>query len=188
MLVVSSTASEIREAMRETLPKYDPSIRERALAEEAANTPDARSPVGSGPKDNVPVETKREKLDDDSVELPEVVVEAKREKSRPLPRMHRPTPQANVRIEPFASPAERDRLLVKRHLSPLDQAMNRFTLPFVGASLASRARQAEARFRYAEQLDQLAAMIAHMERQGAPKEEIEKLRALYMDLYIARPR
>lgn len=173
--------------MRETLPKYDPSIRERALAEEAANNPEAESPVGSGPKDNVPVETKREKADD-SIELPEVVVEAKREKSRPLPRMHRPTPQANVRIEPFASPAERDRLLVKRHMSALDQAMNRFTLPFVGTPLASRARQAEARLRYAEQLDQLAAMIAYMERQGAPKEEIEKLRALYMDMYIARPR
>lgn len=178
-------ANEVREALRESLPKYDPSIRERAIAVEAAAA-EAASPVGSGPKDNVPEVPKRKTVDG-AVQLPEVVVEAQREPGRPLPRMHRDAPKAHVTIEPFASPAEQDRLLVKRHMSPLDQAMNRFTLPLFGTSLASRARHAEARLRYAQQLDQLAAMIAHLERQDAPKAEIEKMRALYMDLYLARP-
>jgi hypothetical protein len=183
--VVIARGSEIRQALRESLPKYDPALREQALAEQAAREADSDPEIATTPRPRARSTTTTHA--DGSIELPEVVVEARRQKRAPLPRMHRPTPPGSATSEPFASPGEQDKQLVKRHFTPLEQAMNRFHVPLFGAPLATYARKAEAKQKYANQLDQLAAMIAYLESQGAPKEEIDKLRALYFDLYLVRP-
>lgn len=177
----------VREALRESLPKYDPSVRERALADKAAAETKAGAEAATPARTNESGEQASEE-ESGSIRLPEVIVEEHRAQPRPLPHMHRPVPPGKANLEPFVSPAERDRELVKKHFTPLERAMNRLHLPLVGAPLAAHAREAEAKLQYANQLDQLAAMIAYMESQGASKEEIAELRALYMDLYLARPR
>lgn len=187
--VVNAEVSGYRQALRESLPKYDPAIREQALADETAAkvSADAEAQRRSAPttEDSAAGGATQS---EGSIKLPEVIVEARRFKVRPLPRMHRALPPGSVNIEPFASPSERDRLLVKKHFTALDPAMNKAHLPLVGVPLAARAREAEARLQYAGQLDQLAAMIAYLESQGASEEEITKLRHLYFDLYLARPK
>ncbi len=168
--VVNAEVSGYRQALRESLPKYDSAIREQALAEETAAkvSADPEAQRRSAPTTEDPAAGGATQSEG-SIKLPEVIVEARRFKVRPLPRMHRPLPPGSVNIEPFASPSERDRLLVKKHFTALDQAMNKVHLPLVGVPLAARAREAEARLQYAGQLDQLAAMMIHPFAAGASR-------------------
>ena len=186
--VANAEVSGYRQALRESLPKYDPAIREQALADEATANEKAEADAQLAAPTAADSSTGAIAQSDGSLQLPDVIVEARRFKVRPLPRMHRPLPPGSANIAPFASPSERDRLLVKKHFTALDQALNKVHVPLVGVSLASRARAAEAKLQYAGQLDQLAAMIAHLESQGASEEEIAKLRRVYFDLYLARPK
>lgn len=180
------SASPMRDALRETLPKYDPVVRQQALAE-AERAPQATEPTSreSPPRPAV----KLAASPDGALQLPEVVVEAPRAKPNPLPRVHETPPPNRVVIEPFASPKEREAQLVKRHLTPLDRdGLNRFTLPLVGQSREKRAKEAEAIAQNARQLNSLADMIEYLERQGASPEEIEQLKKLYFEMYLARPK
>jgi hypothetical protein len=126
---------------------------------------------------------------DGTIQLPEVVVEAPRGKLKPVPRVPETPPPNRVEIEPFASPKERDAQLVRRHLTRLDRdVLNRFALPLVGKSREKRAREAEAITQNARQLNSLADLIEYLEGQGTSAEEIEQLKRLYLEMYLARPK
>jgi hypothetical protein len=94
-----------------------------------------------------------------------------------------------VEIEEHLTPAAKDAQLVKKHLSSLDRdVLNRFTLPLFGRSRESRARSAEAVESTARQLNALAEVIEKDAALGADPAEQEKLRKLYLELYMARPK
>ena len=66
--------------------------------------------------------------------------------------------------------------------------MNRFTLPLFGRSKESRAREHEAIQSAAVQLNTIADLIQREGAEGRDPAEQKKLKELYLDLYIARPK
>jgi len=85
------------------------------------------------------------------------------------------------------SPAGRDGRLVKKHLSKLEQALNRFPRIF-GVSAVALARDAESREQKAAHMNALADGIELQEAAGRDPEEIKKLRAEYTKLYYSGPK
>lgn len=186
------TSDRLRQAVQRDLPRYDPAIRERDLAEKAArkeaaakNAPaplpaetpaaaPARPATGSG---------------DSPLELPKVTVRPTYEHPKILPRFESPPapPGGDLKGEPFESAAGRDARLIKKHVSKLSQAINRFS-SFFGISPLAMAREAEAREQKANQMNSLAEGIEMQELLGRDPEEVKKLRAEYEKLYYSGPK
>lgn len=189
----AGVASErVAEALREKLPRYDPAIRaaeEKRQADEAATKaaePD-RQPPAAEPKPPTLPETAP-----GVVVLDPVEVRAQRQLPRvKLPRIGVSEPvDSSVDVaDPYLNPTERRARLQKKHLSPLDRALNKFSFGY-GLLTApdARAVDAESRERSARGAAKVADAIQLAAIAGENEEEIKKLRELYLQMLVTRPR
>ena len=174
----------VREAVRQSLPRYDPAQREKALREAAHAAPAhpvlVRSqPPGEEPSAPLPA------IDPTVVQLaPFEVRESRPKLPAPLPRLrvpeaHRPGQDTG---EPFLSRSELKRRLRKKHLSTLESIVN------PGGWGDAAAAAAEARLQSAVELNGLADQIDLAALAGASAEDVKELRELHLQLYFARPK
>lgn len=193
-LLPAGVASErVAEALREKLPRYDPAIRadeERRLAQEAgkkAAEPEPATPPAVESKSPAPPETAP-----GVVVLDPVEVRALRQVPRvKLPRIDVSAPiDSSVDTEdPYLLPGERRARLQKKHLSALDRALNKFSFGFgLFSSGDARAAAAENREQFARGAAEIADAIQLAALAGEDEAEIEKLRQLYLQLLMARPK
>jgi hypothetical protein len=191
-LRADETRDRLRQAVQRDLPRYDSSIREKALVEQAAR---AAARAKNAPADLPPEKpvqattTERVAASDHAVELPTVTVHPTYTPPKHLPRLEAPPapPGGDLKAEPFETPAGRDARLVKKHVSKLSQALNRFSR-FFGVSPVAMAREAEAREQKAHLMNALAEGIEMQELLGRDPAEIRQLRAEYKKLYYSGPK
>jgi hypothetical protein len=180
------------QAVREKLPRYDPSIRaaeEKRQAEEAAKKaamPDRDVPV-TETKPALPVEV-----------APGVVVLAPIEVKAPrqIPRVNLPRIESSAPIDssvdtqdPYLLPGERRARLQKKHLSPLDRALNKFSFGFgLLSSGDARAGDAERREQFARGAGTVADALQLAAAAGEDEAELKKLRELYLQMLTTRPK
>ncbi|MEO6005864.1 MAG: hypothetical protein ABIZ04_25815 [Opitutus sp.] len=180
-LAVESTA--VHNAVTSTLPRYDPQVRENYLA----NRPLEPVPV-SKPQESAGSASPTAPL----VTLPRIVVRPG-EKQSPAPRPSLPRtmvhpPVKEVPKDEFLTPEAEAARLVEKHLSRFDRFfLNRFTL-FGGQSKESRARDAEAIEHAAVQLNAIADLMDVASSEPRDPAEEKKLRDLYLDTYVKRPK
>lgn len=181
------------QAVREKLPRYDPSIRaaeEKRQADEVAKKAaalDLNAPTAAERKSAPAVEV-----------APGVVVLAPVEVRAPrqVPRVNLPRIEASGPIDssvdtqdPYLLPGERRARLQKKHLSPLDRALNKFSLGFgLLSSGDARAGDAERREQFARGAGKVADAIQLAAAAGEDEAEIQKLRELYLQMLTTRPR
>lgn len=180
-MAAANSSDEMRDAIRQTLPRYDPKIRAADLASQPTETPPSESATEMSIADS----------GEPPVSLPRIVVRSRQEETPAvtLPRILVRPPVNNVKIDEMLTPAARDAQLVKKHLSSLDRNfLNRFTLPFFGRSKESRARNAEAIDAAASQLNAIADLIEREGGEDADPEEQKKLKKLYLETYLSRPK
>ena len=130
----ANASDAIRDAIRLTLPRYDPRIRADHLATLPKETP----------RSEPETEVLSVEPGEPAVSLPRIIVRSTQEETPPvtLPRII-VRPLNDVKIEEMLTPAARDAQLVKKHLSSLDRNfLNRFTLPLFGISKEARACRA----------------------------------------------
>lgn len=181
--VDAAESTKVHSAVTSTLPKYDPQIRETYLAGQPitpAPAPTPNKPVSS-PSPAAPIVT-----------LPRIVVrpgENKQPAPRPsLPRAVVRPPVKDVPKEEFLTPEAEAARLVEKHLSRFDRFfLNRFTL-FGGESKESRARNAEAIEHAAVQLNEVVDLLEVAAFEPRDPAEEKKLRDLYLDTYVKRPK
>lgn len=182
---------QVRQAIQRDLPRYDPAIREKHLAEQAAKPPPApRNTPAPLPEDKTaPPKTSPAPAGEPALELPKVTVRAIHVRPKILPRFESPPapPGGDLKAEPFESTAGRDARLIKKHVSKLAQSLNRFSA-FFGVSPLALAKEAEAREQKANLMNGLAEGIEMQELLGRDPEEIKKLRAEYQKLYYSGPK
>jgi precorrin-6B methylase 1 len=78
---------------------------------------------------------------------------------------------------------------VKKHLSTFDRSfLNRWKIPFIGKSNISRAKDAEAIESSARQLDVIADLIQSKTGEPRDPEEEKKLKKLYLETFMTRPK
>lgn len=81
--------------------------------------------------------------------------------------------------------AERNQRLIEKHLSPLDRnLLNRFTLPLVGISNATRARQMEDDAEFQAWRERMDDTLRGLRRTNP--EEWRRLREIYYDIVVQR--
>lgn len=179
----AETASGARQAVRANVPRYDPAIREAHLAAQAAA--EAPRPV---PKPPAPVAPPAP--DSGTLILDPITVWAKPDAKlpTPLPRLTFFRPVRDLPGEPFESPSAREARLVRKHLGPVGQALNRIRLPFIGPIFSANVHQAEAELQRAQQLNGIADAIDTGILIGQDPELIKKLRKEYLRLYYAGPK
>lgn len=139
-----------------------------------------------------PVEVVSEPVDQGVVVLAPVEVKARRfAPDATLPRVKVPrsvNPGVETR-DPFLTGAERERRLKKKHLSALDAVLlNRGNQPGAVHSAERRAAEAEKQQQFAEGMNQVADAIQLGAATGEDPKETKKLRALYRDLLMSKPR
>lgn len=186
------TGDRLRQAIQRDLPRYDPSIRAKDLAEKAARAEAVAKNAPADPPAEKPaaaVATEHAPASDHVVELPKVTVHPAYTPPKHLPRFDTPPapPGGDLKAEPFETPAGRDARLVKKHVSKLSQALNRFS-GFFGVSPVAMAREAEEREQKANLMNGLADGIEMQELLGRDPEDIKKLRAEYQKLYYSGPK
>ncbi len=185
--LAAEAATPLAKVISDGLPKYDPHIRNNYLAAQAAAAAVAPQPV----EEAAPAEPAAPEL---SVLLPRIVVRAppatpKAEPAVRLPRLIVRPRGKEVAPDAFLTPAARDAALVKKHLTVFDRkVLNRFTLPLFGISKEARARQIEAAAHTAAELNKISDVLEMSEIEGADPEEQKKLRKMYLDAFIARPK
>lgn len=194
MFAVASAApasEKVAQAIRDSLPRYDPAQRAAADRErEAAERTGDRSPVlkaAAAPLPVAPTTTSstRPVADSEIVQLAPFTVRG----SRPppavkLPRLVAPPAEGGPDTsDPFLTPAERARRLSRKHLNVLTLLLNP---PFLGGG--ALAGESEERRRYAGELNEVADKIELAAAAGATEAELKALRELYLQLYMARPK
>lgn len=175
------------ETIRGGLPKYDPAAHDPRSTLPQKLDRHAATPASPAPSAN---QDRSAKI----VTLPELVVHANADSpsqamsSPKLPRLATPRPPGqDSKAEAFETPLARDARLVKKHLSPLDRFfLNRYT-PF-GITKEQRARQAEALEQNARQLNEFAELIEGRTKDKNQTESDQKLREVYYDTYLSRPK
>lgn len=195
MLCVAWSAhasDKIAEAVRQSLPRYDPAIRaaaEKRRADEAEKKtaePERRASAAES-KPTAPPET-----------APGIVVLAPVEvrAQRQLPRVKLPRIGASDALDasvdaadPYLSPSERRARLQKKHLSALDRALNKFSFGFgLLTSGDARAADAESREQFAPEAGEVGDAIQLAALAGENEAEIKKLRELYLQMLTTRPK
>ena len=108
------------------------------------------------------------------------------------PQLESPRVQAPVKDIPpdeFLTPEANTARLVEKHLSRFDRFfLNRFTLPLFGKSKESRAHEAEAIESAAVQLNTIVDLLETEGSEPRDAEEQKKLKDLYYDTYVSRPK
>jgi hypothetical protein len=159
--------------------RYDPAIRRVHLDEQSAKTVSpnrtSQSPAPPGPKQS-----------DNTLVLPTMTVRGAQEKlARTLPRLSADEPVMNIPVEPWESKEGRRVRLVKKHFTPLEQALGRM----LGQNQQKRAGEKEAAVSAALQLNDVADLMELSALAGLDDAaEQKKLRAEYLKAYYARPR
>lgn len=184
----TEAATEARQAIQSGLPRYDPAAYEKAQAEKETRTAPRNAPAPI-PDEKVaaPVSATVTPASDNILVLPKVTVHGRAETIKRLPRLDTTKPVEVEKTDPFESEAGQDARLVKKHLSKLEQVLNRFPRIF-GVSAVALARDAESREQKAAHMNELAAGIELQEAAGRDPEEIKKLRAEYVKLYYSGPK
>lgn len=182
--LLAETGSGARQAVRASLPRYDPAIREAHLAAQAA---EVTRPV---PKPAAPAPVAPPAPDSDTLVLDPITVWAKPDAKlpTPLPRLTFFSPVRDLPGKPFESPKAREARLVRKHLGPVGQALNKLRLPFIGPIFSANVLQAEAELQRAQQLNGIADAIDTGLLIGQDPELIKKLRQEYLRLYYAGPK
>jgi len=183
----AEAVTPLAKAISDGLPKYDPNVRQNYLSAQAAAGVERPPPVERA----APAASAAPEL---SVLLPRIVVRAptvtqKTETVVTLPRLIVRPRGKEMPSDPFLTPAARDAALVKKHLTVFDRkVLNRFTLPLFGISKEARARQIEAVAHSAAELNKISDVLELSESEGGDPEEQKRLRKLYLDAFIARPK
>ncbi len=167
----------------ELLPRYDPSIREKYLADQAASTappqPAAPTPASTPKPASTP------ELTDGRIVLDPIVVYADRDVLKPLPRVGSFAPLRDLPGEPFESGSARDARLVRKHYGAFGVALSR--LPFFGSAMIAGARDAEAVLKRAQDLNSIADSVDLATLAGQDPEITRKSRDEYLKLYYSGP-
>lgn len=184
----AEAATEARRAIQSGLPRYDPSAYEKAQAEKETRSVPHHAPAPI-PKEKIATSAAiaATPASENILVLPKVTVHGLTDPPKRLPRIDTVKPVEVEKTDPMESVAGRDARLVKKHLSKLEQALNRFPLIF-GVSTVAMARDAESREQKAAQMNALADGIELQEAAGRDPEEIKKLRAEYIKLYYSGPK
>jgi hypothetical protein len=185
-LAAAETSTAARQAIQSGLPRYDPGAYEKAQAEQAARAAPKHSPAPLPEPIAASTGTSATPTGN-TLELPKITVLAKTEPPKHLPRIDTVKPVEVEKVDLMESPASRDARLVKKHLSKLEQALNRFPRIF-GVSAVALARDTESREQKAAQMNELAAGIELQQALGRDPEDIKKLRAEYIKLYYSGPK
>lgn len=185
------TSERVAEAVRNSLPRYDPTQHAAAEKAKLAATADGtpRSPIlnpTSAATLAEPAGPSKANLvsDPNVVQLEPFTVRGHRPPAAvKLPRLHvseamQPSQDTS---DAFLTPAERSRRLKKKHANVLTQVLNVF---WVGGMAAAE----EERAVYGTELNALADKIDLAAAAGASAEELKQLRELYLQLYLARPK
>jgi len=165
------------------LPRYDPSIREKYLADQAASaaTPQPTAPAPA-PAPN-PASTPESA--DGRIVLDPMVVYADRDVPKPLPRVHVFTPLRDLPGEPFESGSARAARLVRKHLGAFGVALSR--VPLIGGDVVGAAVKAEAALKQAQDLNSIADSIDLATFAHQDPEITRKARDEYLKLYYSGP-
>lgn len=188
-------AQSVIDRTRDSFPTYDPNfqahqIEETKLPASHANRPRLRSipppkPKSEGATAEGPLESVALEPDSEVVNLPEMTVETQALPTIQLPRLVAPTPQKNVKFEPFMTAEAKAELLVEKHLSVFDRLfLNRFD--FLGSNKA-RAAEAEDREQFAHAMNSIAEGIEQADIWGLTEEEKKQLKKEYLQLLMSRP-
>lgn len=174
-----------RTEVRALLPHYDPAIRENYLAAQARIPADSAVKTASG--------TTSSDSSQPVVSLPRIIVRPNQSNStspkKPLPRMRVQAPVKDIPPDGFLTPEADAARLVEKHLSRFDRFfLNPFTLPLIGESKESRARKAEAIERAAVQLNTIVDLLEAEGSEPRDSAEQKKLKDLYYDAYVNRPK
>ena len=180
----SGELSDWQQAIRDSLPKYDPT------ASKAPPT-HATNPTGNRRNPDPFFWVKPPKSKNQPVMLPVFIV---RSTSLAAPKSVSPLPKLIVRPtfkdeppEQFETPAARDERLVRNHLSEFDRYfLNRVT-PF-GVTKEQRAREAEAIQHFAREIDAIEELLEFDGADKAGTEEARKLREAIYVAYVSRPK
>lgn len=187
-VLAAETVTGAKQAIQSGLPRYDPSAYEKARTERETRTAPKNAPAPIPEAKVVAPAPAASPAGDNILVLPKVTVRSTERPIKRLPRIDPPAaPLKDLPAEPFESAAGRDARLIKKHLSKLEQALNRFPRIF-GASTVALARDAEARLQKAAQMNDLASALELQEAAGRDPEEIKKLRAEYVKLYYSGPK
>jgi hypothetical protein len=182
----ADAAPPVRAAVAAPLPRYEPSIREKYLADQAASAaapkPAARTPAPALKPAPTPVSA------DGRIVLDPIVVYADRGGPKPpppLPRVGSFAPLRDLKGEPFESGPARDARLVKKHYGAFGEALSR--LPFFGPAMIAGARDAEAQLTHAQDLNSIVDSIDLATLAGQDPEITRKTRDEYLKLYYSGP-
>jgi len=184
-VAAEADGSKRRNEVRALLPHYDPAIRENYLAAQAKVPADSASKSASGAdssNSSQPV-----------VSLPRIIVRPNQSNptlpAKPLPRLRVQAPVKDIPPDEFLTPEANTARLVEKHLSRFDRFfLNRFTLPLFGKSKESRAHEAEAIESAAVQLNTIVDLLETEGSEPRDPEEQKKLKDLYYDTYVSRPK
>jgi len=186
-LCAQSGAGTFHEAVTSGLPRYDPSIHEKAEAAKAAAAP--KNIPGPVPESEPakPAAGTNETPAEDAIPLPKVTVRGLTP-PKPLPRADVQKPVKELPGEEWESESARQARLVKKHLSVFDRTiLNRFTLPLFGISKEARAHEAEAVEAKGRQLNELAAAAEIGTVAGQDPEMVKKIREEFLRIYYSGP-
>jgi hypothetical protein len=178
---------QIRQAIQRDLPRYDPAIHKKAIADQtggAKKMTESPAPVGKEPP--TPKAARPTSVTDGALELPTVTVHPTYTPPKRLPRIDAPKPVRDLPGEPFESAKGREARLLKKHLSPLERALAK--IPLLGPGIVGSAHEAEAREQKARQMSELADGIELQELLGRDPKEIKQLRGEYEKLYYSGPK
>lgn len=191
MAPAAVTGDGMAQALRDSLPRYDPAFHAAEQRRKAEDSGPADSPaVLQAPaptRDGKPAASPGLATDPNVVQIAPFNVHGTRPKPPvKLPRLQtpealRPGERTN---EVFLSAAERGRRLRRKHLGALDYALLNPHWLFGDG----RAAEAERRERFAMQMHDLAEGIGLAQAAGASDGELRQLRELYLKLYLNRPR
>lgn len=187
-LCAQSDAGTFHQAVTTALPRYDPSIHEKAEAAKAATTApkNVPAPIPESEPAKLAAAT-NETPTEDAILLPKVTVRGLTP-PKPLPRVEVQKPGRDLPGEEWESDSARAARLVKKHLSVFDRTfLNRFTLPLFGLSKEVRSSEAEAVEAKGRQLNELADAVEIGTLAGQDPEVTKKLREEFLRIYYSGP-
>ena len=187
----SAQDTEVRTALRASLPGYDPSVHQKSPADQPKTAPKPEeSPAAlAGPQ---PAPAPTGGVGQEPVRLAPFTVYANRLKPAtpsPVPRPAIEPPENDIAIDPFLAPKGRDALLTKKYLTGLDRCLlNRWSIPLVGQTKEARARKADKAHQAAVAQGELADAVDALGKVDPESKEYQELKEIYRQIEYSRPR